>query len=72
MTQKLSHQFFDAIPGVAQSPIAVAGVKEPPKVLRPEDAAQRRPQKPVIDEYIPEEKQEPSGRCWLGKDEDGP
>ena len=24
-----------------------------------------------MDEYVPEEKQEPSGRYWLGKDEDG-
>lgn len=30
-----------------------------------------RPQKPVTDEYIPEEKQEPSGRYWPGKDEEG-
>ena len=28
-------------------------------------------QKPVTDEYIPEEKQEPSGRYWLERDEDG-
>ena len=60
-----------AIPGAAQSPISAAGVKEPSKVLRPEDEAQGRPLKPVMDEYSPEEKQEPSGRYWLGKDEDG-
>lgn len=60
-----------AIPGAAQSPISVAGVKEPSKVLRPEDEAQGRSLKPVMDEYVPEEKQEPSGRYWLGKDEDG-
>lgn len=60
-----------AIPGAAQSPISVAGVKEPSKVLRPEDEAQGHPLKPVMDEYVPEEKQEPSGRYWLGKDEDG-
>ena len=60
-----------AIPGAAQSPISVASVKEPSKVLRPEDEAQGRPLKPVMDEYSPEEKQEPSGRYWLGKDEDG-
>lgn len=60
-----------AIPGAAQSPISAAGVNEPSKVLRPEDGTQGRPLKPVMDEYVPEEKQEPSGRYWLGKDEDG-
>ncbi len=30
-----------------------------------------RPLKPVMDEYVPEEPQEPSGRYWLGKDGDG-
>ena len=25
----------------------------------------------MVDEYVPEEKQEPSGRYWLGRDEDG-
>ena len=60
-----------AIPGAAQSPISAAGVKEPSKVLRPEDEAQGRPLKPVTDEYVPEEKQEPSGRYWLSRDEDG-
>ncbi len=29
------------------------------------------PQRPVTDEYIPEEKQEPSGLYWLERDEDG-
>lgn len=37
----------------------------------PEAEAQGRPLKPVMDEYIPEEKREPSGRYWMGKDEDG-
>lgn len=57
--------------GAAQSPAAVSGVKEVPKVQRPEGEGQSRPLKPVMDEYVPEEKQEPSGRYWLGKDEDG-
>lgn len=60
-----------AIPGAAQSPISAAGVKEPSKVLRPEDEAQGRTPKPVMDEYVPEEPQEPTGRYWMGKDEDG-
>ena len=41
------------------------------KVQKPEEEAQGRPRKPVMDEYIPEEPQEPSGRYWMGRDEDG-
>ena len=54
-------------PGVAQA----AGVKEAPAVQRPDSGAPARPQKPVMDEYVPEEKREPSGRYWLRKDENG-
>ena len=48
-----------------------AGVKEVPVVQRPDSGSSARPQKPVMDEYIPEEKREPSGLYWVGKDEDG-
>ena len=41
------------------------------KVQKPEEAQSRR-LKPVMDEYVPEEPQEPSGRYWMGRDEDGP
>ena len=41
------------------------------KVQKPEEASQGRQPKPVMDEYIPEEPQEPSGRYWMGKGEDG-
>ena len=41
------------------------------KVQKPEEEAQGRPLKPVMDEYIPEEPREPSGRYWMGRDEDG-
>ena len=41
------------------------------KVQKPEEEARDRQLKPVMDEYIPEEPQEPSGRYWMGKDEDG-
>ena len=41
------------------------------KVQKSEDESQSRQLKPVMDEYIPEEPQEPSGRYWMGKDEDG-
>ena len=57
--------------GAAQPSVPIAGVDEPKKVQRPEDETQSRYQKPVMDEYVPEEKPEPSGRYWLGKDEDG-
>ena len=57
--------------GAAQPSVPVAGVDELKKVQRPEDETQSRYQKPVMDEYVPEEKPEPSGRYWLGKDEDG-
>lgn len=35
------------------------------------DKSDNGPLKPVMDEYVPEEKQEKSGRYWLGKDEEG-
>ena len=41
------------------------------KVRKPEEEAQSRQLKPVMDEYVPEEPREPSGRYWMGKDEDG-
>ena len=41
------------------------------KVQKPEEEAQGRPLKPVMDEYIRSEPQEPSGRYWMGRDEDG-
>lgn len=54
-----------AAPGAA----AAAGVRGPLAAQRPE-AAEPAP-KPAMDEYIPEEKREPSGRYWLERDEDG-
>ena len=53
----------------AQSLAAAAGMKEPLQVQQTESPIQSRA--PVVDEYVPEEKQEPSGRYWLGKDGDG-
>ena len=44
---------------------------EASKVQKPEEEAQGRPLKPAMDEYIRSEPQEPSGRYWMGKDEDG-
>ena len=48
-----------------------AGVKEAPAVQRPDSGSPARPQKPVMDEYVRSEKRKPSGRYYLGKDEDG-
>lgn len=59
------------ISGTAARPAAVDNVKEPPKVQRPEDDSKERPLKPVTDEYIPEKKEDPAGRYWLGNDQDG-
>ena len=41
------------------------------KVQKPEEESRSRQLKPVMDEYVPEDPQEPSGRYWVGKDEDG-
>lgn len=57
--------------GAAQPSLPITGVDEPKKVRRSEDETQGRRQRPVMDEYVPEEKPEPSGHYWLGKDEEG-
>ena len=59
------------IPGLGLSAPQTAGVTEAPAVQRPDNGAPARPQKPMMDEYVPGEKREPSGRYWLGKDENG-
>ncbi len=61
----------DMISGTIYSPSTVADAEAPSNVQQPEDKTQGSPTAPAKDEYIPEEKQEPSGRYWLGKDEDG-
>ena len=58
------------VSGAAQSH-AAAIVREPPQVQRTEAESPVRSPTPAVDEYIPEEKQEPSGRYWLGRDGDG-
>lgn len=42
-----------------------------PRIQKSEEEIQSRRLKPVMDEYVPEKPQEPSGRYWVGKDEDG-
>jgi len=52
----------------ASCPVSKAAeVKTPSEVRQPE----KQTQTPARDEYIPEEKREPSGLYWLGRDEDG-
>ena len=67
----MSMMIPDMISGAAPPLTATAGVKAAPEVQQPEAEAFPHSRAPVMDEYIPEEKQEPSGRYWLGKDEDG-
>lgn len=59
------------IPEAARPSVSTAGVWETRAVQHPEAPSRERPQKPAMDEYIPEEKPGPSGRYWLDRDEDG-
>jgi len=75
LTYGLEEPIMQPISGIssntAQPSVPIAGADERKKSERSENEAQERRQKPVTDEYIPEENPEPSGRYWLGKDEDG-
>ena len=42
-----------------------------PKVQRPDEDSQSRQPKAMMDEYVPEEPEEPSGRYWIGREQDG-
>ena len=42
-----------------------------PMVQKPEEEARGRRLEPTMDGYAPEEPREPSGRYWMGRDEDG-
>lgn len=55
----------------AQPLRAVDRTAESPAVRRPGEEDPARPAEPRRDEYIPEEKREPSGRYWPGRDGDG-
>ncbi len=57
--------------GAAQTTVPITGVDEPKKVRRPENETLEHRQRPVMDEYVPEEKPEPSGHYRLGKDGNG-
>ena len=47
--------------GAAKPSVPIADVDEPKKVRRPEDETQLRHQKPVMDEYVPEENRNQQG-----------
>ncbi len=56
----------------AVGPLTTAGkVLGASKVQKPEEEAQGRQVKPVMNEYIRRESQEPSGRYWMGRGEGG-
>ena len=67
----MSMMIPEIVSGAARPLTAAAGVKTAPEVRRPEAEASGRSRTPVVDEYVPEEKQAPSGRYWLGRGEDG-
>jgi len=49
----------------------VSGVQNPHKDRPDEENGQDSHVRPLRDEYVPEEKQEPTGRYWLDRDEEG-
>lgn len=57
--------------GAVQPLTAAKKAAEASKVQRAEEAVQSSPRGSVRDEYIPEGPQEPSGRYWMEKDEEG-
>lgn len=59
------------ISGAARQAAAVEGAPAARGAQRPEPEGRERAPKPVMDEYVPEEKREPSGRYWIGRDGDG-
>ena len=58
-------------PGGAQPLAATEKMLGAPQIQTPEEEPQGRRPKPMMDEYVPEEPREPSGRYWMGRDEDG-
>ena len=67
----MSMMIHGMVPGTARPLTAAASVKAALEIQQPEAEVSARARAPVVDEYIPEEKQEPSGRYWLNRDENG-
>ncbi len=61
----------DVNTGAVQPSMTAEKVLGASKVQKLEEESQSRQPKPMMDEYVPEEPQEPSGRYWMGKGEDG-
>lgn len=61
----------DVTSGAVQPLTAPGKAVGTPEVQRPGEDAQVRTRRPAVDAYVPEEKREPSGLYWLGRDEDG-
>ena len=59
------------ISSLGSSVAPAVSVKEAPAAQRPDSGAPARLQKPMMDEYVRSEKQEPPGHYYLGKDESG-
>lgn len=62
---------IQAVSGMAPGAAAISGAKKAAKIQQGEDGSPARVPRPDRDKYIPEEKQEASGRYWLGRDRDG-
>lgn len=62
---------MEPITGICSGAVyPAAGVREAEPVPPPREEGDRTP-RPVTDEYVPEEKREPTGLYWPGRDEDG-
>lgn len=57
--------------GGVQLSAPVTGGGEPAKTQRPEGGGQEGARRPVTDEYVLEERREPSGRYWPDRDGEG-
>ena len=62
---------IQAVSGMAAGMASAVSMKAPPTVQPPDEQVRPHSPTPTRDEYVPEENREPSGRYWLGKDEDG-
>lgn len=64
-------------PGAIHSPETINGIahmnkaQESPSVQQTQKDAPSYPQNKARDEYVPEERQDPSGRYWPDRDEEG-
>ena len=62
---------MNPISSAALRPVTSPAVRAAERDDRPSPAPGAASLKPVRDEYVPEEKREPCGRYWLGRDENG-